>query len=120
MAALVVCELARYRFSDGRPTPPRATLRCLSAAVPTFLRTRTPCAPAAARHADLGSLQSTGTSPMEKGRPMLVLSRKINEEIVIDGSIRIKVIEVNGSHIKLGITAPHEIPVHRAEVYLAL
>lgn len=37
---------------------------------------------------------------------MLVLSRKLNEEILIDGGIRVKVLEINGNRIRLGIVAP--------------
>lgn len=51
---------------------------------------------------------------------MLVLSRKVNEEIIIAGRIHVKVIEVKGNRIVLGIEAPTEIPVHRAEVCLAM
>ncbi len=47
---------------------------------------------------------------------MLVLSRKQEEEIVIGGQIRITVVEISGSRVKLGITAPAEVPVHRAEI----
>jgi carbon storage regulator len=47
---------------------------------------------------------------------MLVLSRKVQEEIVIGDGIRIKVIDVQGNRVRLGIEAPHDIPVHRAEV----
>jgi carbon storage regulator len=48
---------------------------------------------------------------------MLVLSRKINESIVIDGRITINVLRVEGEVVKLGITAPKEIHVLRKEVY---
>lgn len=47
---------------------------------------------------------------------MLVLSRKRDEEIVIGGDIRITVVEVSGNRVKLGISAPTEVPVHRAEL----
>ncbi|MBM4000371.1 MAG: carbon storage regulator [Planctomycetes bacterium] len=47
---------------------------------------------------------------------MLVLSRKRDEEIVIGGDIRITVVEVSGNRVKLGISAPAEVPVHRAEL----
>lgn len=47
---------------------------------------------------------------------MLVLTRKVGEKIVIDGRIEVEVVEVRGDRIRLGITAPREIPVHRAEV----
>ena len=48
---------------------------------------------------------------------MLVLSRKSNESIVIDGRIIIKVVRVEGDVVKLGIQAPADVPVHRQEVY---
>lgn len=47
---------------------------------------------------------------------MLVLSRKAGEEIVIGGSICVKVIEVRGNRVRLGITAPDNVPVHRREI----
>lgn len=47
---------------------------------------------------------------------MLVLSRKTQEEILIGDNIRIKVIDVQGGRVRLGIEAPHDVPVHRAEV----
>ncbi|MFH2144977.1 MAG: carbon storage regulator CsrA [Candidatus Omnitrophota bacterium] len=48
---------------------------------------------------------------------MLVLSRKPNESIIIGDDVEVKVVEVRGEQVKLGITAPREIPVHRKEVY---
>ena len=48
---------------------------------------------------------------------MLVLSRKRGEEIVIDGTIRVTVLEMNANRVKLGIAAPDAVPVHREEVY---
>ena len=48
---------------------------------------------------------------------MLVLSRKSNESIVIDGRIIVKVVRVDGDVVKLGIQAPASVPVHRQEVY---
>lgn len=47
---------------------------------------------------------------------MLVLSRKLNEEILIDGGIRVKVLEINGSRVRLGIVAPAQVTVLRDEV----
>lgn len=48
---------------------------------------------------------------------MLILSRKTSESIVVDGRITIKVLRVDGEVVKLGISAPLEVPVHRLEVY---
>jgi carbon storage regulator len=48
---------------------------------------------------------------------MLVLSRKPQESIVIDGRIVVKVVRVDGDTVKLGIEAPATVPVHREEVY---
>ncbi len=48
---------------------------------------------------------------------MLVLARKINESIVIDGRIVVKIVRLDGDVVKLGISAPADVPVHRREVY---
>ena len=48
---------------------------------------------------------------------MLVLTRREGEEIVIDGCIRIRVTEVQGDRVRLGITAPKDVRVDRAEVH---
>lgn len=48
---------------------------------------------------------------------MLILSRKVQESIVIDGRIVVKVVRLEGDQVKLGIDAPSSVPVHRQEVY---
>lgn len=48
---------------------------------------------------------------------MLILSRKVNENIVIDGRIIVKIVRIDGENVKLGIEAPIDVPVHRQEVY---
>lgn len=47
---------------------------------------------------------------------MLILTRKAGESICIGDDATVKVIGVEGGHVKLGISAPREIPVHREEV----
>jgi carbon storage regulator len=51
---------------------------------------------------------------------MLVLTRKPNERIQIGDDIEIKVVAVDGDQVKLGISAPKSIDVHRYEVYEAI
>lgn len=51
---------------------------------------------------------------------MLALSRKKNEAIVINNNVEITVLEVKGDQVKLGISAPKEVPVYRKEVYVQI
>ncbi len=51
---------------------------------------------------------------------MLALSRKKNEAIMINNNIEITVLEIKGEQVKIGISAPKEIPVYRKEVYIEI
>lgn len=51
---------------------------------------------------------------------MLVLSRKKDEVIVIGDDIRITVVEIRGDKVRLGISAPCDMSVHRLEIYEAI
>jgi carbon storage regulator len=48
---------------------------------------------------------------------MLVLSRKLNQSIMIGDDVEIIIVSVDREQVKLGIKAPREIAVHRSEVY---
>ena len=48
---------------------------------------------------------------------MLVLTRRVGEEIVIAGNIRVTLVSVEGGKVRLGVSAPAEVPVHRKEVH---
>jgi carbon storage regulator len=48
---------------------------------------------------------------------MLILTRRISESVMIGPNIRIQVLSHKGNQVKLGIHAPHEIAVHREEVF---
>lgn len=48
---------------------------------------------------------------------MLVLSRKIGQKIVIAGDIEITVVDIRGEHVRIGITAPRDVAVHRYELW---
>ncbi len=51
---------------------------------------------------------------------MLVLSRQKDESILIGDDVEITIVDVRGGKVRLGITAPKSIPVHRREVYEAI
>jgi carbon storage regulator len=51
---------------------------------------------------------------------MLVLSRQRDETIMIGDDVEITVVDIRGDKVRLGITAPTQIPVHRKEVYEAI
>jgi len=51
---------------------------------------------------------------------MLVLTRKLGESIAIDDHIKIRVVQIKGKQVRLGIEAPKETKIHREEVYLAI
>ena len=48
---------------------------------------------------------------------MLALTRKKGESLVINNNIEISILEVRGDQIKIGITAPKDVPIYRKEVY---
>ncbi len=48
---------------------------------------------------------------------MLILTRKINESVFIGNNIIVRVIDIKGGQIRMGIEAPRDVSVHREEIY---
>lgn len=51
---------------------------------------------------------------------MLVLTRKVNQSIMIGDDIEVSVLGVSGEKVRIGISAPRSVPVHREEIYLEI
>ncbi|MBE2896968.1 carbon storage regulator CsrA [Pasteurellaceae bacterium HPA106] len=51
---------------------------------------------------------------------MLILTRKVGENLLIGEDISISILSVRGNQVKIGVSAPKEITVHREEIYLRL
>lgn len=51
---------------------------------------------------------------------MLALTRKKGEAIVVNNNVEITILEVKGDQVKIGISAPKEVPIYRKEVYLQI
>ena len=59
-------------------------------------------------------------SEFEEDATLLVLSRKIGEEIVIGNDVRVRVLEIIGNRVRLGITAPPDVAVLRLGIYVEI
>lgn len=51
---------------------------------------------------------------------MLALTRKKGESLIVNNNIEITVLEIRGDQIKIGISAPKDVPIYRKEVYLQI
>lgn len=51
---------------------------------------------------------------------MLALTRKKGESLIIDNNIEFTVLEIRGDQVKIGITAPKQVPIYRKEVYVQI
>ena len=54
---------------------------------------------------------------IEKGRYLLVLSRRRDQTLVIGDNVEVTVLEIKGGQVRLGINAPKAVPVHRGEIH---
>jgi carbon storage regulator len=52
--------------------------------------------------------------------PMLILTRKSDESVIVDGKIEVKIISIRGDQVRLGFSAPRDISIHRKEVFEAI
>jgi carbon storage regulator len=48
---------------------------------------------------------------------MLILTRKLGESIAIGDQIKVTLIEIQGKHVKIGVNAPKDVPIHRQDIY---
>lgn len=58
--------------------------------------------------------------PERQVHRMLALSRKKNEAIIISNNVEVTILEVKGDQVKIGITAPKDVPIYRKEVYMQI
>ena len=54
---------------------------------------------------------------IEKGKNLLVLSRRRDQTLVIGDNVEVTVLEIKGGQVRLGIIAPKAVPVHRGEIH---
>ncbi|MBQ0367842.1 carbon storage regulator CsrA [Providencia rettgeri] len=48
---------------------------------------------------------------------MLILTRRVSEEVMIGDDIKIKILGVKGNQVRIGVAAPEDVSVHREEIY---
>tara|TARA_Y200000002_G_C22593423_1_gene626258 strand:- start:50 stop:259 length:210 start_codon:yes stop_codon:yes gene_type:complete len=54
---------------------------------------------------------------LERGKNLLVLSRRRDQTLVIGDNVEVRVLEIKGGQVRLGINAPRAVPVHRGEIH---
>ena len=55
-----------------------------------------------------------------RGVPMLVLTRKIGEKVMIGDDVSVTILGLFGNHVRLGINAPKSVDIHREEIYVRI
>lgn len=51
---------------------------------------------------------------------MLILTRRVNETVMIGNDVTITVLGVKGNQVRIGVNAPKDTPVHREEIYMKI
>ncbi len=51
---------------------------------------------------------------------MLALSRKKGEALIVNNNVEITILEIKGEQVKIGISAPKEVPIYRKELYIQI
>lgn len=51
---------------------------------------------------------------------MLILSRKTGEKLMIGDDVELTILGIKGNQVRVGVSAPKDVPVHREEVYLRI
>jgi len=72
------------------------------------------------RGLSFGSYTARAQLARRREGPVLVLTRRVNQSIMIGDEVVVTVLEVRGDQVRLGIKAPRSIDVHREEVFEAL
>ena len=48
---------------------------------------------------------------------MLILTRRVNEKLMVGDDVTVTVLSISGNQVRIGVTAPRHVPVHREEIY---
>jgi len=48
---------------------------------------------------------------------MLILTRRVNEKLMVGDDVTVTVLSISGNQVRIGINAPRHVPVHREEIY---
>jgi carbon storage regulator len=48
---------------------------------------------------------------------MLVLTRRVNEALIVGDDVTVTILSITGNQVRIGINAPRDVPVHREEIY---